>query len=70
MSAAFAKTGLDVRAPDVAASDLLRVIDGLTPKETGGFFDYKGEPLLPDKPSFKIYAHTSENSAPWTTEFC
>ena len=43
MSAAFAKTGLDVRAPDVAASDLLRVIDGLTPKETGSFFDYKGE---------------------------
>ncbi len=43
MSAAFSKTGLDVRAPDVAAADLLRVIDGLTPKETGGFFDYKGE---------------------------
>jgi NAD(P)-dependent dehydrogenase (short-subunit alcohol dehydrogenase family) len=43
MSAAFSKSGLDVRPPDVAAADLLRVIDGLTPKETGGFFDYKGE---------------------------
>ncbi len=43
MSQAFSKSGLDVRAPEVAAADLLRVIDGLTPKETGGFFDYKGE---------------------------
>jgi len=43
MSAAFAKTGLDVRSPDIAALDLLRVIDALTPKESGGFFDYKGE---------------------------
>ncbi len=43
MSQVFAKQGLDVRPPDVAAADLLRVIDGLTPKETGGFFDFKGE---------------------------
>jgi NAD(P)-dependent dehydrogenase (short-subunit alcohol dehydrogenase family) len=43
MSAVFAKQGLDVRPPEVAAADLLRVIDGLTPKETGGFFDYKGD---------------------------
>jgi len=43
MSAAFSKPGLDVRPPDVAAGDLLRVIEGLTPQETGGFFDYKGD---------------------------
>ena len=34
---------LDVRPPGVAAADLLRVIEGLTPKDTGGFFDFKGE---------------------------
>lgn len=45
MSAAFAKSGLDVRPPAVAAADLLRVIDGLTPAQTGGFFDYRGEAL-------------------------
>lgn len=45
MSAVFAKQGLDVRAPDVAAADLLRVIGSLTPEQTGGFFDYKGEPV-------------------------
>lgn len=43
MSAAFSKPGRDVRPPDVAAGDLLRVIEGLMPKETGGFFDYKGD---------------------------
>jgi NAD(P)-dependent dehydrogenase (short-subunit alcohol dehydrogenase family) len=43
MSQVFAKQGLDVRPPDVAAADLLRVIEELTPKETGGFFDFKGE---------------------------
>lgn len=43
MSQVFAKQGLDVRPPDVAAADLLRVIEGLTPQQTGGFFDYKGE---------------------------
>jgi NAD(P)-dependent dehydrogenase (short-subunit alcohol dehydrogenase family) len=43
MSAAFSKSGLDVRPPEVAAADLLRVIDGLAPQHNGGFFDYKGE---------------------------
>ncbi|MDP2356598.1 MAG: SDR family NAD(P)-dependent oxidoreductase [Beijerinckiaceae bacterium] len=43
MSQVFAKQGLDVRPPDVAATDLLRVIESLTPQQTGGFFDYKGE---------------------------
>ncbi len=43
MSAAFSKSGLDVRPPEVAAADLLRVIDGLGPQQTGSFFDFKGE---------------------------
>ncbi len=43
MSQVFAKQGLDVRPPAVAAADLLRVIETLTPQQTGGFFDYKGE---------------------------
>ncbi|SDE10661.1 SDR family NAD(P)-dependent oxidoreductase [Kordiimonas lacus] len=38
----FAKTGLDVQAPDVAAGRLLRVIAGLQTADTGGFFDHKG----------------------------
>ncbi len=29
-------------APDVAAGNLLRVLDGLGPKDTGGFFDWQG----------------------------
>ncbi|MBX9759513.1 MAG: SDR family NAD(P)-dependent oxidoreductase [Beijerinckiaceae bacterium] len=45
MSAAFSKSGLDVRPPEVAADDLLRVIEGLSPQQTGSFFDFKGEPV-------------------------
>lgn len=30
-------------SPDVAAGHLLAVLDGLQPKDTGGFFDWKGE---------------------------
>ncbi len=29
--------------PDVAAGNLLAVVDGLTPAETGGFFDWQGK---------------------------
>jgi NAD(P)-dependent dehydrogenase (short-subunit alcohol dehydrogenase family) len=43
LSSPFVKNGLDVREPDVAAGDVLRVIEGLTPEHTGGFFDHKGE---------------------------
>ena len=39
----FAKSGLEVQAPGVAASRLLGVIDGLTPADTGRFFDHRGE---------------------------
>lgn len=45
LSAPFSKTGLDARAPDAAAEQLLAVIDGLTPAQSGGFFDYRGDPL-------------------------
>ena len=43
LSQPFARSGLDVRAPDVAAGEILDVIAGLTPDDTGGFFDHKGE---------------------------
>jgi NAD(P)-dependent dehydrogenase (short-subunit alcohol dehydrogenase family) len=45
LSAPFSKAGLDVRPPEVAAADLLEVIEGLTPEDSGGFFDYAGWPL-------------------------
>jgi NAD(P)-dependent dehydrogenase (short-subunit alcohol dehydrogenase family) len=45
LSAPFAKAGLDVRSPAIAASDLVRVIDGLTSADSGGFFNHKGEAL-------------------------
>jgi NAD(P)-dependent dehydrogenase (short-subunit alcohol dehydrogenase family) len=43
LSRPFAKAGLDVRPPAVAAAPLLAVLDGLMPAQTGLFFDYKGE---------------------------
>lgn len=39
----FSKSGLEVQAPDLAAGRILRVIAGLEPKDTGGFFDHKGK---------------------------
>ena len=45
LSAPFAKTGLDVRGPAEAAAQLLAVLDGLTPQDSGGFYDYRGEPV-------------------------
>ena len=45
LSEPFAKSGLDVRLPEEAASDLLRVLDRLGPEDTGGFFDHMGEPI-------------------------
>ena len=45
LSAPFAKTGLNARAPEEAARDLLRIINALTPEQSGGFFDYSGAPL-------------------------
>ncbi|WP_422038341.1 SDR family NAD(P)-dependent oxidoreductase [Roseibium sp.] len=41
----FAKSGLDVQEPDVAAQRLLDVVERLSPAETGGFFDHLGKPI-------------------------
>jgi NAD(P)-dependent dehydrogenase (short-subunit alcohol dehydrogenase family) len=45
LSDPFAKAGLNVRDPAVAAGDLLRVIAGLRAEQSGGFFDYRGEAI-------------------------
>lgn len=42
LSKPFAKAGLDVRPPEEAAADLLRVIDGLGEGSSGRFFDHQG----------------------------
>jgi len=42
LSQPFAKTGLTVRPAKDAASDLLAVLDGLEPGDTGGLVDFKG----------------------------
>ncbi|MEX1165285.1 MAG: SDR family oxidoreductase, partial [Hydrogenophaga sp.] len=42
LSQPFAKTGLSVRAPDVAAAEILAVVDALTPAQSGGFWDHQG----------------------------
>jgi len=45
LSEPFSKSGLNVRPPEVAARELLEVIEGFTPEDSGGFFDYAGWPL-------------------------
>ena len=45
LSAPFAKTGLEVRTPGDAALRLLAVIEGLTPEDSGGFFNHDGSAL-------------------------
>lgn len=45
LSAPFSRTGLEVRPPEAAAADLLRVIAGLTPADSGGFLDHKAVPI-------------------------
>ena len=45
LSRPFAKAGLNVRPAGVAAHELLAVLDGLTPAQSGGFFDYRGQAL-------------------------
>jgi NAD(P)-dependent dehydrogenase (short-subunit alcohol dehydrogenase family) len=37
--------GHDKVLPAVAAANVVAVIDGLTPADTGGFFDYAGRPV-------------------------
>ena len=41
----FAKTGLDVQTPDVAARQLLQTIDNLRPGDSGGFLDRFGQAI-------------------------
>jgi len=45
LTAPFAKVGLAVATPAEAATRLIGVLDGLAPADSGGFFDYRGEPL-------------------------
>jgi NAD(P)-dependent dehydrogenase (short-subunit alcohol dehydrogenase family) len=45
LSQPFAKTGLKVRPAVEAADDLLAVLAGLTPAQTGGLVDYRGQML-------------------------
>lgn len=41
----FAKTGLEIQEPDLAAERLLGVLNGLLPEQSGGFFDHLGKPV-------------------------
>ncbi|WP_420414778.1 SDR family NAD(P)-dependent oxidoreductase [Roseibium sp.] len=41
----FAKSGLEVQQAELAALRLLSVVDSLTPKHSGGFFDHLGKPV-------------------------
>ena len=41
LSEPFSKAGLNVKSPENCAELLLKVIDQLTPQDTGGFFDYQ-----------------------------
>ena len=45
LSAPFAKTGLDVQLPAVAATRLLAALDGLSAADSGGFFNHDGGAL-------------------------
>lgn len=45
LSAPFTRPDQDVHAPGQAARHLLDVIDGLGPEASGGFFDWRGDPV-------------------------
>lgn len=45
LSEPFAKTGLNVRPASEAAADLLAVLAGLNPADTGSLIDYQGQKL-------------------------
>jgi len=44
-AATGAATGLEIHTPPSAARHLLAVVDRLTPAATGGFFDWRGQPV-------------------------
>ncbi len=43
LSAPFAAAGLNKHAPPQAAAHILRLLDRLTAKDTGGFYDWRGQ---------------------------
>jgi len=43
LSGPFAKAGLEVQTPAEAAVRILAVLEGLTPEQSGGFFDHLGK---------------------------
>ena len=45
LSGPFAKSGLDLQNPELATARMLTVIDGLTSRQSGGFFAYDGQEL-------------------------
>jgi NAD(P)-dependent dehydrogenase (short-subunit alcohol dehydrogenase family) len=45
LSAPFAASGLEIHSPQAAARHLLAVVDRLPATATGGFFDWRGEPV-------------------------
>jgi NAD(P)-dependent dehydrogenase (short-subunit alcohol dehydrogenase family) len=45
LSAPFAAVGPGIHTPPAAARHLLAVIDRLTPRDNGGFFDWRGQPV-------------------------
>ena len=45
LSAPFAKAGLEVRPPDIAAAELLAVLDAVTAERSGTLVDQKGNTL-------------------------
>ena len=45
LSQRFVASGPGVHSPDEAADHLLRVIAGLVPEQSGGFFDWRGDAL-------------------------
>jgi NAD(P)-dependent dehydrogenase (short-subunit alcohol dehydrogenase family) len=45
LSGPFAKTGLDVQTPTEAASRILSVLAALTPAQSGGLFDHRGDAI-------------------------
>lgn len=45
LSSPFAATGLEIHSPPAAARHLLAVIDQLAAEASGGFFDWRGQPV-------------------------
>jgi NAD(P)-dependent dehydrogenase (short-subunit alcohol dehydrogenase family) len=45
LSAPFAKAGLNLHTPAIAAADLLNVLDGLNKSDSGSFLDWCGAPV-------------------------